>query len=139
MPTECLNLSSPFVKEALTIVKSKPVLAKILSNLNANPTLEDVRDAYGRMPFVQPLDEGVYYQLEDEDYVNPMIRERVLEAADRMGIEVTDLASYARSTGLDVTNVAAVADTMAGIIAIAEGQEAALTEEMVHIATQILE
>lgn len=70
----------------------------------------------------------------------PAIIEKVKEAATKMGISIEDLATYAKNTGLDTTNINGVADLARGVIAIAEGQEdVALTEELVHIATAMIE
>jgi hypothetical protein len=65
----------------------------------------------------------------------------VKEAAAKMGIRIQDLADYAKGNPeIDTTSVNGVADLTRGIIAIAEGKEdVTLTEEMVHIATAILE
>jgi len=65
----------------------------------------------------------------------------VKEAAAKMGIRIQDLADYAKGNPeVDTTSVNGVADLTRGIIAIAEGKEdVALTEEMVHIATAIME
>ena len=64
---------------------------------------------------------------------------KVKAVAKKMGVDIQELVKYAKATGLDTTNVNGVADLMRGIIAIATGKEAsALTEEMVHIATAIL-
>ena len=65
---------------------------------------------------------------------------KVKEAAKKMGISIQDLADYAKEAKLDITSVNGVADLVKGVIAIAEGKEdVALTEEMVHLATAILE
>jgi len=66
--------------------------------------------------------------------------ETVKQAADKMGITIEGLADYAKRTGLDTTSINGVADLTRGIIAIATGRESiALTEEVVHFATAILE
>jgi len=66
---------------------------------------------------------------------------KVKEAAKKMGISIQDLADYAKSNpALDTKSVNGVADLVKGVIAIATGREGtALTEEMVHLATAILE
>ena len=64
----------------------------------------------------------------------------VRELLKKMGVKIESLLEYAKTSKLDLKNVNALADTIKGIIAVAEGKEgAALTEEMVHIATAILE
>ena len=60
---------------------------------------------------------------------------------DKMGVSMQSLTDYAKGNpNVDVSNTNALADLAAGIIAVAEGKEdVALTEEMVHIATAIIE
>lgn len=71
---------------------------------------------------------------------SPELLKIVKQVIERMGVSLTDLSKYAKDTGLDVKDVNGLADLTRGIIAIAEGKEGiALTEEMVHIATAILE
>jgi hypothetical protein len=65
---------------------------------------------------------------------------KVKAAAKKMGISIQALADYAKEAKLDITSVNGVADLVRGVVAIAEGKEdVALTEEMVHLATAILE
>ena len=64
----------------------------------------------------------------------------VKQVAEKMGVRIQSLADYAKDAKLDTTSVNGVADLVRGVIAIADGKESvALTEEMVHIATAILE
>ena len=66
--------------------------------------------------------------------------EKVKAAAKKMGIDIQELVKYAKDNNFDITGVNGVADAIRGIIAVAEGkEEVALTEEMVHLATAILE
>ena len=60
---------------------------------------------------------------------------------DKMGVSMQSLTDYAKGNpNVDVSNANALADLAAGIVAVAEGKEdVALTEEMVHIATAIIE
>ena len=66
---------------------------------------------------------------------------KVKEAAKKMGISIQDLTTYAKQhPEIDTKSVNGVADLVRGVTAVASGrEEAALTEEMVHIATAILE
>lgn len=86
---------------------------------------------------------GEFFQLEETVPLPAASEEtlkKVKEVAKKMGIDIQDLATYARRTGLDITSVNGVTDLVRGVIAIANGKEdVALTEEMVHIATAILE
>jgi len=64
----------------------------------------------------------------------------VKQVAEKMGVRIQSLADYAKEAKLDTTSINGVADLVRGVIAIADGKESvALTEEMVHIATAILE
>lgn len=65
---------------------------------------------------------------------------KVKQILEKMGVKTKELLAYAKSAGVDVTGVDGLADLTTGIVAIAEGKEdRALTEEMVHIATAIIE
>lgn len=86
--------------------------------------------------------QGVLFQEETlgQSVASPETLARVKEVLIGMGIEITDLATYAKSIDYDIDGVAGLAHISAGVIAIAEGREAeALTEEMVHVATSIVE
>lgn len=84
---------------------------------------------------------GVFYQ-EDETMMSKASPETIAKVRDvikAMGVEVQDLVTYMKETGLVNPNLNGAADLVRGIIAIAEGKEdVALTEEMVHIATAII-
>jgi len=66
---------------------------------------------------------------------------KVKEVIQKMGVDIQSLSEYAKQNpAIDESSINALADLTAGIIAIAEGKEdVALTEEMVHIATAIIE
>ena len=66
---------------------------------------------------------------------------KVKKVLDKMGVSMQLLTDYAKDNpSVDVSNANALADLAAGIVAVAEGKEdVALTEEMVHIATAIIE
>ena len=66
---------------------------------------------------------------------------KVKKVIEKMGVDVQSLSEYAKQNpAVDVSSVNALADLTAGIIAVSEGKEdVALTEEMVHIATAIIE
>ena len=72
---------------------------------------------------------------------SPQVLEKVKKVLEKMGVKVQDILEYAKGNpAIDVSNVNALADLAAGIIGVAEGKEGvALTEEMVHIATAIIE
>lgn len=71
---------------------------------------------------------------------SPELIEKTKDAAKKMGVSMMEMSQYAKESGLDTTDINGLADLTRGVIAIAEGKEGiALTEEMVHIATAILE
>lgn len=85
----------------------------------------DIYDQEGTMPLTQASPETI---------------KNVKQILEKMGVTIKDLATYAREAGLNSTGINAVADVVSKVIAVAEGKEnVALTEEMVHIATAILE
>lgn len=62
------------------------------------------------------------------------------EAAKQMGINIEDLVDYAKQTGMETNSVNGVADLVRKTVAVALGKEdVALTEEVVHIASAIIE
>jgi len=84
---------------------------------------------------------GIFYQ-EGEiiaSKASPETLAKVREIIKSMGVVEQDLVTYMKQTGIDNPNLNGAADLVRGIIAIAEGKEdIALTEEMVHIATAII-
>jgi hypothetical protein len=85
---------------------------------------------------------GIFYQEGDiiASKASPETLAKVKDIIKAMGVDIQDLVTYMKQTGLTQPNLNGVSDAVRGIIAIAEGKEdVALTEEMVHIATAILE
>ena len=73
---------------------------------------------------------------------SPEIISKVKKVIDKMGVNVKSLTEYAKENpDIDESSVNAVADLAAGVIAISEAKadESTLLEEMVHIATAIIE
>jgi len=66
---------------------------------------------------------------------------KVKEACAKMGISIQALSEYIKNNpNVNTKGINGLADLVKGIIALSEGREGvALTEEMVHIATSILE
>ena len=65
---------------------------------------------------------------------------KIKEVLAKMGVSIEDLYTYAKKTDINVKGKTALADLARGVIAIANQQEGqALTEEMVHIATAMIE
>lgn len=67
--------------------------------------------------------------------------ERVREAAAKMGISIQALSDYLKGNpSVEGKGINALADTIRNVVAIAQGKEdVALTEEIVHVATAMLE
>jgi hypothetical protein len=87
--------------------------------------------------------EFFYYQTEETpaSKTSPEIIAKVKQVLEKMGVSIKELQEYAKEAKLNIPGgVNGLADIASKIIAIAEGKEdVALTEEMVHIATAILE
>ena len=65
---------------------------------------------------------------------------KVKEVIKKMGVSIETLTEYAKKNpDIDLKGINGVADLVRGVIAFASGREEALTEEMVHMATAILE
>ncbi len=65
---------------------------------------------------------------------------KIKEVAKKMGIDIQELSSYAKKAGINISDIRGIADLVKGVVAVAEGKESeALTEEVIHIATAILE
>lgn len=72
----------------------------------------------------------------------PEVIAKVKKVIDKMGVNVKDLTEYAKNNpAIQESSINALADLGAGIIAISEANvdQNTLTEEMVHIATAIIE
>jgi len=67
--------------------------------------------------------------------------EKVEKVAKDMGVSIMELSAYLKGNpNVDAKGVSGLADLVKGVIAIAQGREnVATTEELVHIATAILE
>ena len=92
--------------------------------------------------YYSPYANGIFRQTEgvDASTSSPETIDKVKEILKKIGVDIQDLVKYAKETGLDTKGVNGIADLTRKIIAIAEGKEgAALTEEMVHVATAIME
>lgn len=84
---------------------------------------------------------GIFYQEGQalNSKASPETLSKVREVIKSMGVVEQDLVTYMKQTGLTQPNLNGLSDAVRGIIAIAEGKEdVALTEEMVHIATAII-
>lgn len=113
------------------IIATLPSIGSGKHSLNVNVT-----------PLIGERDGELFFQSEkiQQSVASESTIKMVKEAAKKMGVDLQELSKYAASTGLDVKGVNGVADLTKGIIAVAQGKEGvALTEEMLHIATAILE
>ena len=91
---------------------------------------------------VEYSDEYLFNQADDvpSSHAGPNTVAIVKVAASKMGINMQQLDDYAKEAGLDMTGVNGIADLVRGTIAVAQGMESqAITEEVVHIATAVLE
>jgi len=72
---------------------------------------------------------------------SPETLSKIKEAAKKMGIDIQNLQDYLKGNpNVDIKGVNGLADLVQGVVAVAQGKEdATLTEEIVHIATSILE
>lgn len=127
--------------------------AKETYNVDGRLFSEDGNKAIPNTQMFRKIDaaKGLFYQ-EDETVAqqeqepvvpqkaSPETIAKMKEIAVKMNVSLQNLADYAREAGLDIKDVNGVADLMRGVIAIAEGKEdQTLTEEVVHIATAIIE
>ncbi len=115
--------------------------------LKKNYDVKEVKDEYGNTWNEISLDgvkdlqnillqnKSVPSSKASEDTLN-----KIKEAAKKMGIDIQSLSEYAKSNpNVNTKNINGLADVVKGIIAIATGRESqALTEEYVHIATEML-
>jgi hypothetical protein len=88
-------------------------------------------------------DNNIYNQAEDvpASIASPDTIAKVKEACAKMGISIQALSEYVKNNpNVNTKGINGLADIVKGIIALSEGREnTTLTEEMVHIATSILE
>jgi len=86
---------------------------------------------------------GIQYNTEEvpASTTSPELLKKVKEVVAKMGVKIETLADYVKGNpDVDTKGVNGLADLVKGIIAIAENKEGvSLTEEMVHIATAMLE
>jgi hypothetical protein len=87
--------------------------------------------------------EDYLFQQQEESALSissPETLQKVKDVLKKMGVNIESLTEYAKTSSVNVSGVNALADLVRGVIAVAEGKEdVALTEEMVHVATAIIE
>jgi len=127
------------------IYNGKLVLSPLKSSERMFARPKDQKDYVLSKPVdtSKELAQFTYLQTEDMPMskASPETLEKVKEVAKKMGVNIQALTDYAKAhPEIDLTSVNGVADLVRGVIAVSEGREdVALTEEMVHIATAILE
>ena len=118
-------------------------IAKERFNINGKLFSQENNKAIPNKQAFKQIDnaKGIFYQ-EDEIVASkssPETLAKVRDVIKAMGVVEQDLVTYMKQTGLTQPNLNGLSDAVRGIIAIAEGKEdVALTEEMVHIATAII-
>ena len=119
----------------------QPAFSKLAEETNLNSMLPDGVRLKTPENFTDSL--TIMNQLEGtEGTASPQeTLRKTKKVLDKMGVKIQDILEYAKGNpAVDVSGVNALADLAAGIVALAEGKEdVALTEEMVHIATAIIE
>jgi hypothetical protein len=129
----CVNRSSPEFKALAEQSNMNPIIlaAKVslwqeVNGLDKFPISSDVMLQTQEMPGSKASTETI---------------ETLKAAAKEMGIDIQSLEEYAKANpDIDIKGVTGLADLVKGTIAVAQGMEnVATTEEIVHIATAILE
>lgn len=127
--------------------------AKETYNVDGRLFSEDGNKAIPNKQMFKKIDaaKGIFYQKDETisqeekepvaiQRASPEIIAKMKQIAVKMNVSLQNLADYAKDADLDTTDINGIADLMRGVIAIAEGKEdQALTEEVVHIATAIIE
>jgi len=128
--------------EKLKYGRPKDAMDLVYSKNRRNVDLMDNQYIFYQTAGEEEQQQQQSFQLEDMPMseASASTIEKIKEACKKMGIKIEALVEYAKKTGLDTRTVNGVADLVRGIVAVAEGkEEVALTEEMVHLATAILE
>ena len=118
-------------------------IAKERFNINGKLFSQENNKAIPNKQAFKQIDnaKGIFYQ-EGEivaSKASPETLAKVRDIIKAMGVVEQDLVTYMKQTGLTQPNLNGLSDAVRGIIAIAEGKEdVALTEEMVHISTAII-
>ena len=133
-----LNLFRKTNREWSDIAKEKYDIQGMLFSENLNKAVPNTQS-------FKRIDEakGIYYQNEElpTSTSSESTLSKVREIIKKMGINLTNLSDYLRNNpNIEIKGVNALTDLVNGVIAVSEGKEGvALTEEMVHVATAILE
>jgi hypothetical protein len=128
----------------------KNTVTNILNKTYGENNVKQITDEYGNTWNEIVIDhtrEGKNILLQKRDMSIPSsvaseeTIERITAIAQAMGVKMTTLQEYAKGNpAVDTTDLNGLADLYQKVIAIAEGREdVALTEEVIHMATAILE
>jgi hypothetical protein len=124
----------------------KNVLNKQYGKENVKQVTDEYGNTWNEVEIVPEREQkAILFQKETEELPSSRASEETLTKVKaliaKMGVKIQDLQDYLKGNpDVDTTDVNGLADLVRGIIAIAEGKEdVALTEEMVHIATAIIE
>jgi hypothetical protein len=143
---EIENAKKGSTRLAATARFYEEAVANVLKKQGYTP--KQIKDEYGNtwneITISKDRDQqAVLFQTEDMSMskASEQTLNKIKEAAKKMGIDIQALTDYAKANpDVDLKSVNGVADLVKGVVAIATGMEkVALTEEMVHIATAILE
>jgi hypothetical protein len=123
-------------------------IKNVLNKQYGKENVKQVTDEYGNTwneVEIVPEREQKAILLQTEEMPGSKSSKETLEilkaAAKQMGIDIQSLEEYAKANpDIDIKGVTGLADLVKGTIAVAQGMEnVATTEEIVHIATAILE
>ena len=129
----CVNRSSPEFKALAEQSNINPII------LAAKVSLWQEKNGLDNFPVISDI------MLQTEEMpaskASPETIAILKEAAKQMGISIQSLEDYIKGNpGIDAKGINGLADLMKGTVAVAQGMEDyALTEEIVHVATAILE
>ena len=143
-----LNMAIPhrvgLFKKEISNLEKNLVLDRIrIYNTKNIPIYIDFKKVGEADLFTWELRDNTFYQESSipNSTASKETLEKINKVAEAMGIKITTLQEYAKGNPeIDTSDLNGVADLTQKVIAIAEGQEdVALTEEVIHIATAILE
>lgn len=126
------------------IYKGKLVLSPLKSGERMFQRPKDQIDYILNVPEQREyqLPEFTYLQTEGvpSSVASPELVKKVKDLLKKVGVDIQGLLEYSKGSGLKLGGVNGVADLTRKIIAIAEGKEdVAITEEMIHVVTSIIE
>jgi hypothetical protein len=123
---KCLNTSLPAVQESLAVIKSEPMVAKIMEMLDENATPAEVIEKYN--------------ELFDKSEVANELNQKVMNFLDKIGVSVSKVDQIRTPEGKPI-NARAKADMLNRIIEVVEGRSdmSTLPEEAAHFFVEMLD